>query len=341
MVSAEKILSSKTDVENIRLKNDIKILKSKLSNSQFRTLELEGLLERYANLSAVEKYTKKPLQARKTSKHSGIAVIHWTDWHVAEIVQKSKTNGFNKFNPEICRQRVNALIEGTIKLVRLHRRDIEINELALILGGDFTTGYLHPELEQTNAMGPIEECYFAIELLEKGISDVFYTLKPKRLRVICHRGNHARTTRKMQYKNDFETSYETLIYWILRDRLSHESIEWVIDKNAICYTELMPGFNIRSFHGHQVRYSGGVGGLLVPMNKWVLKQNQTKKAVMSYAGHFHQYNQMKGIQVTGTLKGWDEYAMEFGFEYEPPSQSFNLFDCKRQMFTSSWPIICE
>lgn len=329
------------NIQTRRLKNQLAIFKGRAEQAENRTISLEALFEQYAQLSSVESIGSKPMTRAKSSRHTGVGLIHWTDWHVAEVVQKSKTNGMNRFNPEICKKRVEGLVEGSISLVQLYRKTIEINELVLILGGDFITGYLHPELEQTNAMGPVEESYYAIQLLEWAITELIQATKPKKIRIVCHRGNHGRTTKKMQFKNDFETNHETLVYWVLRDRLQDKTVEWVIDENAISYTELIKGYFVRSYHGHQIRYNGGVGGLLVPANRWVLKQNQTKKAVLSIMGHFHQYNQMKGVTVSGSLKGWDEYAMEHGFEYEEPSQSFTLFDCRRRMFTAASPILCE
>ena len=84
-----------------------------------------------------------------------------------------------------------------------------------------------------------------------------------------------------------------------------------------------------------------MGGLLVPANRWVLRQNSTKPAILTMMGHFHTRNVMSGIAVAGSIKGWDEYAMAHGFAYEPPTQSFMLFDVARKQITASWPIFCE
>lgn len=163
----------------------------------------------------------------------------------------------------------------------------------------------------------------------------------KLVRFVCHRGNHGRTTKKHQYKNDYETSHESMIYWNLRDKIQGEGIEWSIPQGDVAYTSLLRGYDVRTCHGHQIRYNGGVGGLLVPANRWVLKQNTTRKAIITLMGHFHTRNLMNGISVSSSLKGWDEYAMALGFPYEPASQSFTLFDCRRKQITSAWPIFCE
>jgi len=346
MSNPKKILESMPDdternSRERRLENKLRIAKANERRALDRAEELEATVEAFAELGAAQTIGSQPMRKRKGAKRHGIAIVHWTDWHVAEVVSKNKTNGLNKFNPEICQKRVDALAQSTVKMLRLHRQDIVIDEVLLVLGGDFVTGYLHPELEQTNAMGTAEEAQFAIELLSGAINTFFEHGDPKKLRIVCHRGNHGRTTKKHQFKNDYETSRESLVYWSLRQRIQDDRIEWIIPESDVFYTTLVRGCDVRTCHGHQIKYGGGVGGLLVPANRWVLRQNSTKPAILTMMGHFHTRNIMSGIAVAGSIKGWDEYAMAHGFAYEPPTQSFMLFDVGRKQITASWPIFCE
>jgi len=318
-----------------------KVLNSRLTKALEVRDKLEATLEARAQLGEVERLLAKPVGEKSKRKHKGIAVVHWSDWHVGEVVSKAKTNGKNEFNPTVCKRRVEKLAEGTVKLIRLLQQDITIDETVLILGGDFITGYLHPELAETNSMGPVEETYFAQQQLIKAIEILVESVTCKKFRVVCHRGNHGRTTKKMQFKNDFETSHETLMYWNIRDAFNENRIDWVIPESEIVYTEMTKGKFIRSSHGHQIRYNGGVGGLLVPGTRWRLKQDETQKAIQTFIGHFHQDNWMTGLSVVNCLKGWDEYAQAFGFAYTPPSQKICLYDCKREVFTFNCPIFCD
>lgn len=307
-----------------------------------RNTELIGTLDTLANLSEQQRIGALPLRVdRKKSPHAAVAIVQWSDWHVAERVYKAKTNGLNAYNPEIAKARVKQLTENTLKLLDLNRRNVAIDEMLLVLGGDFITGYLHEELAQTNCMGVTEECYFAQELLEQSVGSLINNSKMKRLRIVCMRGNHSRTTKRMQFKNDFETSYETLIYWNLRDRLSGDGVEWVIPESDVVYTTIQKGCDIRTIHGHQIKYAGGIGGISVPLTRWIVKQNQTRMAIATMLGHFHTFNPAATHAICASLKGHDEFAQSHGFVYEPPSQLFMLFDCERKQLTTRNPIFCE
>jgi len=308
-----------------------------------RNQELSATLDQMANLVEQERIEAKPVRIdlKKEPNHHAIAIVHWSDWHVAERVYKSKTNGKNAFNPDICRARVKKLTENTLKLIELSRKHVVIDEMVFVLGGDFITGHLHEELAQTNCMGVTEECYFAQKLLEESVGAVIASAKMKKIRIVCHRGNHGRTTRKMQFKNDYETSFESLMYWNLRDRLTMDGVEWVIPQSDIAYTTLVKDVDLRTIHGHQIKYQGGIGGVSIPLTKWIIRQNQTRPAIATMLGHFHTFCPAATSSICGSLKGWDEFAQSHGFTFEEPSQLFMLFDCKRRHLTARHPIFVE
>jgi hypothetical protein len=318
-------------------------LRADLKRALKRCGELSGALDSIASLSQDKRALSRPVKAmsRASSVHSAIPVIAWSDWHVAEIVTSRKTNGRNRYNPDIARTRSRKLCDNTLRLLNNARQNVAIDEAVLVLGGDFITGYLHEELAQTNAMGPMEESYFAQGLLEEELGRFIDSAKLSKLRIVCHRGNHGRTTRKVQFKNDYETSYETWIYWNLRDRISNSVTEWCIPEADVNYTTLITGHQLRTMHGHQIKYGGGVGGIAVPLNRWIAKQDQTTYAINTVLGHFHSFEPSSRFAINGSLKGWDEFAQSKGFPFEHPSQLMQLFDCKRKQFTARFPIFCE
>lgn len=332
--AAERRLAART-AELKAAKADVK----RLAN---RNAELAAALDQFAALQETERLSKKPVRrTQKADDHHAIAIVCWSDWHVAERVDKNKTHGRNKFTPEICEQRVARLATNTLKMLSVVRTHVRIDEWVIQLGGDFVTGYLHPELAETNCMGTMEEAYFAQQLLERALSVVIDGAAMKRTRIVALRGNHGRTTKRMQFKNDFETSVESMIYWNLRDRINGDGVEWVIPRSDVAYTTLQPGYDLRSIHGHQIRYAGGVGGIAIPLQKWVYRQDATHPAVMTQLGHFHSYEPARRFIISGSLKGWDEYALSLGFPYEPPSQTMAVFDCRRKIVTGRHPIFCE
>lgn len=320
----------------------IKSLKSDVSRLLKRNEQLENAIDMIAAIGDQERVAQSPIRktAGPMSKSYVIPIIVWSDWHVAELVSASKTNGKNKFSPEIAKTRAANNTLNTLRLIDLCRRNSTISEAILVLGGDFVTGYLHEELAQTNCMAPIEECYFAQKLLADNVAEFASHAKLKKLRIICHRGNHGRTTRRIQFKNDYESSYETWIYWNLRDQL-RDAAEWYIPESDIAYTKMLPGHTLRSFHGHQIKYGGGIGGIAVPLNRWLNRQDQTTMAVFSVLGHFHMHTPSARFSINGSIKGWDEFAQSKGFPFEHPCQTMQLFDCKRRQMTARYPIFCE
>lgn len=303
-------------------------------------------VERFRALAAL-KGERRPFRRIRIPNSSaglaGVAIAMWSDWHVAEVVKSAKVRGLNKYTPEIAAHRAQTCAESTRRIFRHLHKSYAIDTMVLILGGDFITGYLHPELAQTNAMGPIEEGIYAVQLLLRSLRIVLEEKGIKHLRIVAHRGNHGRTTQKMQFKNDFETSYETWLYTHLRDLLGEDDrLEFIIPESDIHLTEIVKGYNIRTFHGHQFKYGDGVGGMTIPLSKFLSKQDRTEQAQFSLFGHYHS----QSLPTThsfccGSLKGFDEYSMSKGFSHEPPLQGFMLFDAERKMMAQHLPVFCE
>jgi Calcineurin-like phosphoesterase len=287
-----------------------------------------------------------PLVRHKFSgaEHQGIMLVNWSDWHVAEIVESKAVQGRNKYNPEVARARASYCAQSTRRLW-LHNRasSYKMDTMVLMLGGDFITGYLHEELAQTNAMPPVEEGLFARELLASCLEHLLEEKTIKRLHVVCMRGNHARNTRKIQFKNDFGTSHETWIYSWLAEQFSDDvRVTFDVPPTDIHVVKLTKDLSVRFFHGHQVKYQDGVGGLTIPLNKWLHKQDKIQKADINMLGHFHMFSQPTSNSfLNGANKGWDEFALSHGFPYQPPLQTSVLVDVRRKLVSKIMPVFCE
>ena len=241
------------------------------------------------------------------------------------------------------RRRAEHCAASTIRLWRHLAKSYRIDTLLLYLGGDFITGYLHEELAQTNSMAPVEEAQFAKELLIGGLDALAAEKSIKKLHLVCMRGNHGRTTRKMQFKNDYETSFESMIYWGLQERYEKQKrITVEVPRGDVHLLEVLPDWHVRMYHGHQVRYGDGVGGLTIPLNKWQHRQDTTRKARFNLMGHYHNYSLPNpNTLLNGSLKGYDEYAASHGFRFEEPYQALCLVDAGRKIVAQHMPIFCQ
>lgn len=273
--------------------------------------------------------------------HSGttaVAVVALSDWHVDEVVEPRTVNNLNRYNPEVARTRATKLFQGIERLVRKERQDVSIDTLVLWLGGDFISGHIHESLKLTTAMSPIDAAMFARELLESGVN---FLLRETDLDLVipCSVGNHSRITQKVLTGAETGNSLEWFIYGAMANQYAEEKrVRFILNESYSVSVPIL-GKNVRFHHGHGVKYGGGVGGLTVPLNKWIYRQNQTQKADIDVLGHFHQYMSMRNFVVNGSLIGTTDYGLRQGFENEPPAQAMFLIDQKRGK-TISMPIFC-
>lgn len=274
---------------------------------------------------------------RSTGKSEATAVCLLSDWHVEEEVKSATVMGMNEYNLDIAKKRADECFENIVKLVKKEQQDITINEMVIGLLGDFITGSLHDENVENALLKPVEAVVFAQELIESGIN---YLLRNTKLNLtfVCRAGNHSRITKKIHFSNELGNSLEYMMYHNMKMRFQNEKrITFVIPESYHAYVDIY-GFTMRMHHGHAVRFGGGVGGLMIPLNKAIHQWNITRPATFEALGHWHQYLPMPNAVVNGSLIGFSAYALANKYGYEPPTQAFFLVDKKRGK-TVSIPIL--
>lgn len=291
-------------------------------------------------LESLEKFTVVPMN--KDNKDEAIAISTISDVHTEEPVVKSIVNNLNEYNLTICKERVERYFKRLLYMVNQSRKaGTTIDTLVIGFLGDFITGYIHEELEEVNQLTPVQSTLFIQELLIKGLMFLSENGKFNKIIVPCVPGNHGRTTRKKRYTTGYKNSYEWLMYnnikKYLTDIKGYDNIEIIIPESEFIYLNLF-GYVNKFSHGDHFNYQGGIGGLEVPLKKWVLRENAVIKTDMSWIAHWHQYIVLNKVRVNGSLIGYNSYARAFGFEPEPPKMQFQLLDKKRG-FTLNNPII--
>jgi len=257
------------------------------------------------------------------------AIVMASDWHIEEVVKPSTVQMRNKYNPDIAQERADRMWQKTVMLTNRQRFDTRVDNLVLILGGDFISGSIHEELLQNNAMPPMEAILFAQDLLDSGIRHLKEHGGFKRIVVVCKSGNHGRITGKTYHAGREGNSLEWAMYQNLAKR--HQDLEWVIEDSYLTYYTVY-GKVLRIHHGDAIRYMGGVGGLEIPMKRAYYQWNMTEQA-----DHYHSY--MPGYNtVNGSLIGYNAYAAQNKFAYQPPMQAYILLDAKKGITTHA-PIL--
>jgi hypothetical protein len=329
----EDMAIRRLQVEIKTLKTKYKTLLSKYEESEIRFDTLLQIKEpiQIANIEPV---------LSKVKYKEGIPVVLLSDWHFEETVDPQTINGLNEYNPEIAKKRWVTCIQNIIKLINKERQTSEIRQLVLWLGGDFITGYIHEELEESNAMSPTQATRFAKERIITAIQFLIQHAQLQKITVVCNFGNHGRTTKKPRVSTSYKNSYEWMMYHDIADYFSEQkNIHFIIPNGMYAYTKIFD-FTCRFFHGDDIKYQGGIGGLTIPLNKAILQANKQIHADYNFMGHYHQlWQATKDCNVNGCGIGYNAYAQRIHAVPETPQQGFFMIHNKYGI-TNRMPIFC-
>src|SRR5574342_49059 len=310
---------------------------------------LEQLSELQARFDLLSRLHRQPFEPpaivqreKRSAVHEGTVVLSLSDWHVEEHVDPSEIGGLNSYNVDIAARRVDRLIDGVLWLYDLHHgRKFAVREIVVAFLGDMITGWIHEELRSTNELAPPAAVAFFEDLARKLLTALLERTDA-RIRLVCVAGNHGRITTRKSIKQIGATSYEWVAYVHLARWLSEQfgdRVDVHVATGSSVYLDVY-GYTQRFIHGDQISYGGGVGGVTIPLNKWLLRTDQARAAACTYLGHFHSLEVGKKFVKNGSLIGYSEFAAWIGAEFEPPQQALTLID-SRYGRTATWPIFCH
>jgi len=326
------------------MKNNQKELKRqntilRKSNEELKTRQdfLTGI--NIENLDSLDKFKITP---NYKHKNEAIAISIISDVHIEEPVIKSVVSNLNEYNLTIAAERVTRYFRRLIYMINQSRKaGYNVDVLVVGLLGDFISGYIHEELEEINQLTPTEASLVIQELLISGIRFLSEYGDLKQIIIPCVPGNHGRTTKRKRHSTGYKNSYEWLMYNNMKqifDNIGgYENVKFIISESEFIYLPLF-GYMNKFSHGDHFNYQGGIGGLEVPLKKWILRENVVVKTDMSWIAHWHQYIVLNKVRVNGSVIGYNSYARAYGFEPDVPKMQFQLLD-KKKGFTLNNPII--
>jgi hypothetical protein len=297
--------------------------------------QLQGQLEILGKLSdhPVSTATIQLPKSNKSSEATAFAVA--SDWHIEETIDPDTVNGLNEFNLDIAEERIETFFKSVLRLTDIERAGTDIDNLVLCLLGDYISGYIHEELMENNSMSPVEAIVWVQEKIITGINTLRKHGNFKKIIIPCCYGNHGRTTNKSRISTGAKNSFEWLMYkWL--SQVITDGVEWQVATGYHTYINVY-GKTIRLHHGDGLRYQGGVGGLTIPVEKAIASWNKGRVADLDVFGHWHQMQQNPKWISNGSIIGYGPYALSIKAPYEPPQQTYFLFDSKRGR-TGTWPI---
>ena len=258
-----------------------------------------------------------PRAKDKTGETTIVALF--SDVHLEEEVRPEMTNGLGGYTVEIAKARVDQYFRTLLRLIQLEQQAVKIDHLVLAMLGDYISNDIHDELMETCKLRPMNAINSARNWIATGIQYLLDNSKLK-ITIVCHSGNHARTTKKTHHSTEPGHSLEWLMYTFLADYFSHEKrLTWVIPEGYLSYLQIYDK-TIRFSHGHNVKYGGGVGGLTIPLNKAIAQWNRARTADIDCLGHFHQVFDGGNFVVNGSVIGYSPFAIAIKAAYEPPAQ---------------------
>lgn len=325
------------DKDNIDEKKDKKFLKQKYDVAVNHIKKLESLLDLKKTITN-EKVKTIKFDSSKKENGQGVAITLFSDIHFEERVDKKSVNGLNEYNPEIAEQRCINYFKNLRKRIDKERRDIDIDYLIFASLGDMIHGFIHEEYLSTNYLTPIQASFKMYEIVLNGLNYLLDDTKLKKIKFIGKVGNHSRTTFKPYTSTEALMSNEWSIYKHLEKYFENDDrIDFILDESYFTYMTVYDKV-LRFHHGHNVKYMGGVGGLTIPLIKFIYRTNQQIKADRDFIGHFHQYINFPNCVVNGSIVGFNAYGNKIGASPEEPIQQFQILDAKRG-FTTNTPIL--
>jgi predicted phosphodiesterase len=263
--------------------------------------------------------------APKKAKSPGVPKLMLSDLHWGEVVRPEQIGGVNQYNLAIATKRLHAVVHTTIDLCRILDPKMAYPGIVMPLGGDMISGNIHDELaasNELNTMPTLMHLYRhlapAIKLMADTFGNVFLP---------CVSGNHDRDTKKIWSKDRNHTSFGWLLYQFLAAQFEGDKrvTFYIPDGSDALYR--IYGTRYLLTHGDQFRGGDGIIGPLGPVTRGEQKKNTRNAAVgqdydVMEFGHFHKRMLTARLRGNGSLKGYDEYAADNNFGFEPPSQNF-------------------
>lgn len=331
------------DAELAKLRAEVAMLKGRYKAALQQIDRERDRADALIQLQGIRPVQPKPAPKKVRAKHPATMVVLLSDWHVEERVDPETCNGLNSFDLDTADRRIGELTERFSQMLEHQRRLAHIDRVLVWLGGDFLSGHIHPDTAELAQLAPLAATRWAGERIRGFIDTVSGLAREVIVATSC--GNHGRSNageRKPRIGTEAEHSYEQNLYITLAQNERNKNVAWKVSESYLNYINL-DGFKIRAHHGHGYSFSGGIGGIHVPVSKANAAWQAIERADLTVFGHWHQWSWLRaGRYVSnGSLIGHNAYAVRIKAAYEPPCQAAIVIDHGRNEVTQAFPIFCD
>lgn len=184
---------------------------------------------------------EKPLNFNKDNLmfSENEAILVFADWHYGMVTD----NLFNKYNVDICKERVKKLVEKSINHIKLHKP----KKLHVLLLGDSAHGAIHSGVRVASEEDTCDQLMHVSEIMAEAINEL--SNEVDKTLVYSTYGNHLRT---IQNKKDsiHSDNMEKIVPWWLKQRFSERQDIDIIYAEFKEFIKLnVMGSNICCVHG--------------------------------------------------------------------------------------------
>lgn len=318
--------SAKDVFQSLMASQEQRDLRADVSTRDKEIVRLQRELDAARRIdSGVRRPPKWALKARKSGGREGIVTAQLTDTHFDEVVKPEEVGYINAYNREIAEKRLQRWVEKVIVLARDFVSGVDIKGIFIPATGDLLSGNIHEELKETNEDLLYASADFWIDRIIaaiKAFADEF-----GQVHIAAVVGNHGRSTIKPVFKGRAKSNIEWLIwrqiarYFELDERVTVQVSDGM-DLSVQIYDT-----NYLLTHGDQFRGGSGISGAMAPLmlgqHRKAVRQMSTEEPMdIMVMGHFHQYLQLPGLIVGGSMKGYDEFAFGHNLRPEMAQQAF-------------------
>lgn len=323
---SSKIYNNGFNASKIEITEEVPLNKSERTELE----ALKDILDIREGSNNVKIYDIKPTTKNNVSESVPIFLL--SDVHFEEVIKKESVLGMNEYNPEIAKKRLEAYFVNLVKLTTHAQRSYHnMNQVVIGVLGDLISNYIHEELQQTNAMSPLEAISTVKSIVLSGFKYIHDNLNVDKITVVFVAGNHGRSSQKTNFSNFTYMSYEYYLGVDIKsmcETLGLNKFAFVIPRSEMALIELFDK-RLIFLHGTRIKGGNGVGGVSVPISRYFNRLARSFNADYMFLGHFHQSIYNKQFCVNGSVVGYSPYAMGNGCDFEVPQQSMVILDSKR------------
>lgn len=336
------ILSGSGVITEARLLDKVNGLTSRNKSLTTEVIRLTKLLD-LSNEVSKNSISIEPLDYKKSSSVPVTACTILSDTHFDEVVNGPEVNNINVYNREIATRRLNTYFNSLVKLKNKYFSSLIVERLVLMLAGDMVSGVIHDELKETNEYAITETLVYYAEVMAAGIEMI--ADQYGEVLIPCVVGNHGRLTPKVKYKGSVKDNFDFLFYCMLNAALKKDKgIDFFISDSTDAIVKVYDTTFLLT-HGNDFRGGNGWGGPAIPVMRGDMRKRVTYNAVdLPYdvlcSAHFHTMKFLGDQIMSGSLIGYNEFALRNGCKYEPPQLPFWLVHPKHGV-TITAPVHCE